>query len=59
VNNIDRQLADLQGVEQVHVDLPTGKITIELSPDDPATRERLVKAIADSGFTLERIEMPK
>jgi len=59
VTNIDRQLADLPGVERAHVDLATGKVTVELSRDNPVTRERLIQAIKDSGFTLERIEMPR
>lgn len=57
--NVDRQLAELSGVEQVHVDLPTGKVRVALAIDQPATREQLVKAIDNSGFTLDRIEMPR
>ena len=59
VHNIDRQLAEVDGVESVHVDLPTGKVRVALTPDHPATRQQLVEAIDDSGFTLDRIEMPR
>jgi len=59
VHSVDRQLADLSGIEQVHVDLPTGKVRVALTIDRPATREQLVQAIDDSGFTLDRIEMPQ
>lgn len=58
-HNIDRQLAAMTGVERIHVDLPTGKVRVALVADHPATREQLVKAIDDSGFTLDRIEMPQ
>lgn len=59
VHNIDRQLAGMTGVERVHVDLPTGEVRVALVAKHPATREQLVKAIDDSGFTLDRIEMPR
>ena len=56
---IDRQFAGLTGVERVRVDLATGMVFVALTPVEPATREQLVKAIADSSFTLDRIEMPE
>ena len=59
MQNVDRQLADLAGVEMVHVDLPTGKVMVALTVDEPATREQLTQAIGDSGFTLDRVEMPQ
>ena len=59
VHNIDRQLAAMEGVERVHVDLQTGKVRVALVAGHPATRQQLVKAIGDSGFTLDRIEMPR
>jgi len=59
VHNIDRQLTAMTGVERVHVNLPTGEVRVALIADRPATREKLVKAIDDSGFTLDRIEMPR
>ncbi|MCH8823134.1 MAG: heavy-metal-associated domain-containing protein [Planctomycetes bacterium] len=59
VHNIDRQLAEMTGVERVHVDLPTGEVRVALVAKHPATREQLVNAIDDSGFTLDRIEMPQ
>ncbi len=59
MHNVDRQLAELSGVEQVHIDLPTGKVSVALAIEHPATREQLVKAIDDSGFTLDQIKMPR
>ena len=59
MHNVDRQFAELSGVEQVHIDLPTGKVMVALTIEQPATREQLAKAIDDSGFTLDRIEMPE
>ena len=59
MHNVDRQLAELSGVERAQVDLPTGRVSVALTGEQPATREQLVKAIADSGFTLDLIEMPR
>ena len=59
VTNVDRQLTDLPGVERVQVDLPTGEVQVVLANKFPATREQLTQAIDDSGFTLDRIEMPR
>jgi len=59
VHNIDGPLAEIEGVERVHIDLPTGKVRVALAADHPATRQQLVDAIDDSGFTLDRIEMPQ
>ncbi|HED52604.1 MAG TPA: copper chaperone [Phycisphaerales bacterium] len=58
VQNVQKQIAGIEGVERVHVDLPTGQVQIQLAADHPATKEQLVRAIGDSGFTLDRIEMP-
>ena len=59
VTNIDRQLAGMPGVDRVHVNLPTGEVRVALAVTHPATQKQLTKAIADSGFTLDRIEMPR
>ncbi len=59
VHNIEKQLVSMPGVERVHVDLPTGKVRVALEVVSPATRESLTGAIDDSGFTLDRIEMPQ
>ena len=52
------RLSGLSGVERVHVELPTGRVRVLLDARAPASREQLVKAIDDSGFTLDRVEMP-
>ncbi len=57
-NNIDDQLMRIKGVEQVTVDLGTGKVLAKLSPDNPPSQDELAAAIERSGFTLDRIEMP-
>lgn len=59
VQNVQKQIAGVDGVERVHVDLPTGQVQVELAADHPATEDQLVQAIGDSGFTLDRVEMPK
>jgi copper chaperone CopZ len=59
VQNVDKQIEAIAGVERVHVNLPTGEVSIALSALNPATRAQLVEAIDNSGFTLDRIEMPR
>ena len=58
-NNVDQQLLAIKGVEQVKIDLGTGQVLARLSPDNQPTREQLAKAVADSGFTLVKIDMPR
>ena len=58
-NNIDKQLLRVRGVQRVSVDLGTGLVLAKLAPANPPTREQLAGAIAESGFTLDRIEMPE
>ena len=59
IPSVEGPLTKLLGVDGVSVDLPTGKVTVALNSSQPATREQLVNAIGDSGFTLDRIEMPQ
>ena len=58
VQNIEKQLAGISGVDRVHVDLSTGRVRALLNLDEPATQGEIVSAIEDSGFTLDSIEMP-
>jgi len=58
VQNVDKQISAIAGVDDVAVDLQTGRVTVVLSETNPASKDLLVKAIDDSGFTLDRIEMP-
>ena len=55
--NVDLQLLKVPGVEDVKVDMSSGKVTAKLSPDNPPTREQLARAIDQTGFTLKKIEM--
>jgi len=57
-NNINKQLMRVPGVQEVSVDLGSGLVLARLVPSNPPTREQLVEAIRQSGFTLDRIEMP-
>lgn len=57
-NNVDEQLLKVQGVENAKVDLATGRVTVALADANRPTREQLAKAIADSGFTLRKIDVP-
>lgn len=56
--NIDRQLKAVKGVEHIEVDLASGRVDIVLSSENPASRQQLRDAIDNSGFTLDRIEVP-
>jgi copper chaperone len=56
--NVDLQLLKVPGVTDVKVNMATGVVTAQLSPDDPPTREQLAAAIRETGFTLVKIEMP-
>jgi copper chaperone CopZ len=56
--NVDLQLKKVDGVEEVSVDMLTGKVQARLSPTTPPTREQLTKAIENTTFTLVRLDMP-
>lgn len=58
-NNIDKQLRKVSGVKSVTIDLGSGRVEAGLEPKMPPTRDQLARAIEQSGFTLQRIEMPK
>jgi copper chaperone CopZ len=57
-HNIDRQLLKVPGVKKVTVDLGTGEVQATLAADNPPNRDQLARAVKQSGFTLDRIEMP-
>jgi copper chaperone CopZ len=57
-NNVDLQLLKVKGVEKIFVDLGNGRVLAKLSPAFTPSRDQLARAIHDSGFTLDRIEMP-
>ncbi len=56
--NLEGQLEKVKGVAKITIDLGTGKIVMVLDPTMPATKEALARAVDNSGFTLDRIEMP-
>lgn len=57
-HNINKQLLRVPGVEKVSVNLGTGVVLATISAASPPSREQLADAINESGFTLDRIEMP-
>jgi len=59
VQNVDQQISAVSGVDDVHVDLATGKVRVLLSKDQPASAEDLTSAVSSSGFTLDKIDMPR
>lgn len=58
-NNVDQQLLAVKGVESVRVDLGSGQVLARLSPGVQPSCEQLAQAVADSGFTLVKIDMPQ
>lgn len=56
--NLEGQLEKVKGVGKITIDLGTGKVVMVLDPTMPATKEAMARAVDDSGFTLDRIEMP-
>jgi copper chaperone CopZ len=55
-SNVDKQLLAVKGVEQVHVNLGTGQVTVQVSQEQPPTASQLAAAIKKSGYTLVRID---
>jgi len=55
-SNVDKQLLAVKGVEQVNVNLGTGQVVVQVSPDQPPTGSQLAAAVKKSGYTLVRIE---
>lgn len=58
-NNVDSQLMKVPGVESVAIAMGSGRVLARLSPSSPPTRDQLVKAIENTGFTLVKIQMPR
>lgn len=59
IPNIERPLKKIPGVGRIGVDLETGKVLVELSLAQRPTEIHLRDSIKQSGFTLEKVEMPK
>lgn len=55
--NIDKQLARVPGVQTVHADLATGEVYVEFDAKQRPSPAALARAVVDSGFTLDRIEV--
>ena len=58
VQNVDQQLEAVDGVDRVKIDLSTGRVDVLLAEEGGASKESLESAVAQSGFTLDQIEMP-
>lgn len=56
--NVERQLRKVPGVKSVAVTLETGQVTVTLSKEQPPSEKQLRKAVKESGFTVDRVEMP-
>lgn len=58
-NNVDTQLLKVEGVEDVAIDMGSGRVLARLAPERHPTRDQLARAVEETGFTLVRIEMPE
>ena len=54
--NVDKQLLAVAGVQNVNVDLSTGRIDVALAASPKPTTRQLAAAIEKSGFTLKDIQ---
>ena len=52
---LDQQLAKIDGVRKVNVDLSSGDITVDFDLHPRPTRAQLARAVHDSGVTLVSI----
>ncbi len=50
VNTVRRALSSIEGVVSVNVDLPTGRVEVELEKDVP--QEKLTAAIEEWGYKV-------
>ncbi len=55
-NNLDGQLADVNGVEGSSIDLKTGAVTVRLVKDHSVTSADLAGAVKNAGFTLKALK---
>lgn len=57
-NNIENKLGGMKGVQNVSVDLATGKVRVGLWGKDKPSPLALATAVKDSGFTPTGIQIP-
>jgi copper chaperone CopZ len=55
-NNVNGRLKKVDGVQDVQINLETGKVTVKFGNPAPA-REQLELAVKEAGFTLADIEL--
>ena len=56
--NVERQLGKVVGVKSINVTLKTGQVHVIFSKEQSPSEEQLRQAIKESGFTVDRVEMP-
>lgn len=54
-NNLDGQLAKVEGVESASIDLKTGAVTVRLAEGHAVTSGDLAGAVRNAGFTLKEV----
>lgn len=57
-SNLYDELNAIPGVENSWGDLDTGRIHVEVSPQQTVTERQLDQAVRDAGFTLKSISTP-
>ncbi len=58
-NNLDGQLAKVEGVESAIIDLNTGLVTVRLAEEHSVKSADLAGAVKNAGFTLKDINPKK
>jgi Cu+-exporting ATPase len=57
-NNIDKQLLRVPGVQKATINLGNGEVAVQFAPDAHPSRQQIVDAVEQSGFTLQEIRQP-
>jgi copper chaperone CopZ len=57
-NNVDRQLLRIPGVQKAKINLGTGEVAVQFAPEAHPSRQKIVDAVEQSGFTLHDIRQP-
>ena len=52
---VAESLLGVEGVDDVEVDLDRATATIELNEAEPASRESLIKAVHDAGYSIGQV----
>ena len=58
-SNLETYIAKIDGIEKVDADLATGRVLVQVTRVEADTEAVLRKAVDDSGFSIDTIELPR